>query len=72
VRKLPLLVLHFESKIDDFLRENGVFGLWHGILAKLFQAALQQALIFRIKDVMTRPMLGAVHRWYSRRPDQSE
>lgn len=46
---------------------GNVFGLWRGLLPKLMQAALQQALIFRIKEILTKPTLVAVHRWYRRR-----
>ena len=44
-----------------------VLGLWRGLGPKLMQAALQQALIFRIKELLTKPALLAVHRWYHRR-----
>ena len=44
-----------------------MLGLWRGILPKLLQAALQQALIFRIKDMLTKPVMVWVHRWYARR-----
>ena len=48
-----------------------VLGLWRGLGPKLMQAALQQALIFRIKDILTKPTLLAVHRWYHRRNSRS-
>lgn len=47
---------------------GNIFGLWRGLLPKLIQAALQQALIFRIKEILTKPTLIAVHRLYQRGP----
>jgi hypothetical protein len=52
---------------------GNVLGLWRGLLPKLMQAALQHALIFRIKEILTKPALIAVHRWYrTRRRDSSK
>ena len=42
-----------------------MLGLWRGIVPKLLQAALQQALIFRIKDMLAIPVMMWVHGWYA-------
>ena len=50
------------SEQAESLSVGNVLGLWRGIGPKLLQAALQQALIFRIKEIITKPTLTAVHR----------
>ena len=50
------------SEQVESLSVGNVLGLWRGIGPKLLQAALQQALIFRIKEIITKPTLTAVHR----------
>ncbi len=59
------------SRPRGALSLGNVLGLWRGLLPKLMQAALQQALIFRIKEILTKPTLIVVHRWYLRKPRDS-